>query len=256
MLPLNHQEQYRQRYAAANPGWRWSGALYETMIRRYLQPDDDGSDVADKALLDLGCGAGGVIELFSEQLRLPVGIDRDEASLQRHRAPAVRLVAGSLERLPFPVETFDLVISSWTLEHLHDPQAVFEEVARILRPRGHFVFLTPNARSGIARINRLAPHVAQARLVSMLYGRAETDTFPTAYRINTIAGIAALASSVGLQPVTLQTVSDPTYLAFNDLLFRLSALAARHIPARYAEHIVGDFIRDLTALQNPSALVH
>ncbi len=245
MLPLNRQELYRQKYQTLRPDWRWSGARYEAIIRRHLQVDNS-SRIVEKKMLDLGCGAGGVIELFSERVILPVGIDIDLPSLHRYRDEAVRLVAGSLEQLPFSAQSFDLVICSWALEHLLQPSLVFAEVARVLKPHGHFVFLTPNARSIITRMNRLVPQQAQGRLVRIVYGRAEADTFPTAYRVNTVEQIDSLARAAGLQPVQLETVSDPTYLAFNDLLFWLSVAVERYLPQESYVHIVGDYVKNET----------
>lgn len=242
MLSLDRQETYRERYRSRYPDWRWGGALYEATIRGYLH-SEDGDDTSKKRVLDLGCGAGGVIELFSRSIYLPVGIDIDHNSLQRHRATAVQRVQGRLERIPFTSGTFDLVISSWTLEHLAAPEPVFQELARVLTSNGHFIFIAPNARSLIVRLNRLMPKVAQTRLVRSLYGRTEQDTFPALYRANTPARVEQLAESAGLQRVMLQTVSDPSYLAFTELLFRLSILVERLTPPNAYVHIVGDYVK-------------
>lgn len=242
MLSLRRQEYYRSQYEALRPGWRWSGARYEALIRRYLQVDD-AKQVAAKQILDIGCGAGGVIELFSVAVRLPVGIDVDLSSLRRHRDPAVQCVAGTVDRLPFAAASFDLAMSSWTLEHLTRPDLAFREVARVLKPGGHFVFLAPNARSIVGRINRFLPHTTQAPLVGLLYGRGHDDTFPTVYRANTVDDIDGFARAAGLQQVRLETVSDPTYFAFSDLLFRLSVFVERFVPRAAYVHIVGDYVK-------------
>ncbi|MDQ4076778.1 MAG: class I SAM-dependent methyltransferase [Chloroflexota bacterium] len=241
-LSLARQEWYRQQYRARHPDWRSSGELYEGIVRRHLY-GEESSPRTDCTILDLGCGAGGVIELFSQDAKVAVGFDPDLSSLLRHRDPRVRLVAGSGEELPFPAEYFDLIISSWTLEHARAPSLLFSEVARVLKPQGHFVFLAPNASSPIAILNRLVPKLMQGTLVRWLYGRTEEDTFPTVYRANTVEIIDRLATAVGLQQVRLQTVSDPTYLAFSDTLFRLTVFLEQFLsPARYV-HIVGDYVK-------------
>ncbi len=242
MLSLDRQETYRERYRSRYPDWRWGGALYEATIRDYLQPLDK-PPLSKTSVLDLGCGAGGVVELFSRSVYLPVGIDIDLDSLQRHRATAVQRVQGRLERIPFPKGTFDLVISSWTLEHLAAPEPVFHELARVLKSNGHFVFIAPNARSLIVRLNRLMPKMAQTLLVRFLYGRAEQDTFPALYRANTPAEIERLAQSAGLQRVMLRAVSDPSYLAFTELFFWLSIIVGRLTPPNTYVHIVGDYVK-------------
>jgi len=84
----------------------------------------------------------------------------------------------------------------------------------------------------------------QARLVRRLYARAEADTFPVLYRANTRRRIAQLAREVGLTPVSFQFVGDPSYLAFNELLYRLAVLAERLTPRRMKVHLVGDFVKE------------
>lgn len=240
MLSLHRQNGYRERYRAMRPGWRTSGEVYEARVRQYVCPTS-----AETALsvLDLGCGAGGVMELFSREVALSVGIDPHLPSLLESRDAFIRRVNGSVERLPFQPESFDLIVSSWVLEHLDEPERAFAEISRVLKPRGHFVFLTPNARNLVTLLNRLVPYLAQARLVRALYGREERDTFRVAYRANTLEKLEALAVRAGLERVHLQMVHDPTYLAFNALLFRASALIERWTPASRAVHIVGDFVR-------------
>jgi ubiquinone/menaquinone biosynthesis C-methylase UbiE len=208
------------------------------MVRRCI-----GSDPSKVRALDLGCGAGGVMELLSEGVQLSVGVDPDLASLYGHRNQAICLTAGRAEQLPFGEGEFDLVTCSWVFEHLYEPARAFAEIARVLRRGGHLVFLTPNAQSLVVQLNRLAPRMVQHWLVGLLYGRGEQDTFPTTYAVNTAEQVDTLARAVGLQQVQVQLVSDPTYLAFSDLLFQLSLLYESLISEDRFVHIVGDYAK-------------
>lgn len=235
MLSLDKQNRYRERYRAANPGWRTSGEVYESLVRRHIHPAT--------RVLDLGCGAGGVMELFSAQVALPAGVDPHLPSLRAARDRAMRLAQAAADHLPFADAAFDLITCSWVLEHVRAPERIFAEVRRALRPGGRFVFLTPNAANFVARINRAAPRLAQTRLVRALYGRAEDDTFPVAYRANTLDALRGFAAGAGLDPIELITVHDPTYLAFNDLAFAISTALEPRIADARAVHIVGEFAR-------------
>lgn len=231
MLPLDRQNAYREKYRTQTPGWRTSGEVYEALVRRYVS--------RPASLLDLGCGRGGVIELVHADLGLPVGLDPDLHSLREHRQPRVRRVCGLADCLPFPAASFDLVTAAWLFEHLPSPEAAFAEVARVLRPGRQCVFLTPNALNPIVAANRRLAPALQRRLVPRLYGRAEADTFRVRYAANTAARIERLARRAGLRLSELHLVGDPTYLAFNDILYTLSAFAERLLPRGWKVHLVG-----------------
>jgi SAM-dependent methyltransferase len=48
-------------------------------------------------------------------------------------------VRGLGEYLPFAAQSFDHVLALWSLNHAREPEKVFQEVYRILRPGGHFL---------------------------------------------------------------------------------------------------------------------
>jgi ubiquinone/menaquinone biosynthesis C-methylase UbiE len=60
----------------------------------------------------------------------------------------VRTVRTEAERLPFPDESFDLVLGHAVLHHLPDLDASFAEFARVLRPGGTVVFCGEPSRYG------------------------------------------------------------------------------------------------------------
>jgi len=219
------------------PGWRTSNEQLEAMVRSHLTPES--------RVLDLGCGRGGVVELFWRDVKLAAGIDPDEPSLAERRTRGMPVVTGRGEDLPFAAESFDLIVSLWVLEHLRTPEIVFSEVQRVLRPGGHFVFLTPNLRNPLLAFNRLGRALPQLqrRLVPRLYGRVEADTFPVQYRANTERVIRSLAIGAGLEVAELRVVPDPTYLAFNGLMFRASVISDGLLPARWGIHLLGDLTR-------------
>ena len=57
----------------------------------------------------------------------------------------------SAETLPFDDQTFDCVVSTWTLCTIPDPMQALREVRRVLKPDGTFLFLE-HGRSEEARI--------------------------------------------------------------------------------------------------------
>jgi SAM-dependent methyltransferase len=236
MLPLDRQNAYRTRYQRRHPGWRPSGQAFEALVRQHLGPD--------RRVLDLGCGRGGVMELFWREVQRAVGVDPDLASLREHRAGFAR-VCSLGGALPFAAGSFDLLIALWVFEHLADPEAVLREARRVLAPSGRLLFLTPNAHHPLILGNRFswAFPAVQRLLVPRLYGRSEADTFRVRYRANTLGQLRRLAQATGFRVARLEAISDPTYLAFNPLLFELSVWFERLLPAGLGVHLLGDFER-------------
>jgi SAM-dependent methyltransferase len=230
MLSLDKQEAYRRRYASDHPGWKPATHRYLDMVTRYLP--------TATRILDVGCGRGGVVEQLRPHVGQFVAIDLDFVSLREHRLPALRRACSPSERLPFPDGIFDIVCSSWVLEHLEHPDIAFAEVARVLAPGGVFIFVTPNRLHPLLTLNRFVGWT-QGRLVDRLYGRDQADTFPAFYRANAARTIETLLREAGLEHTAVQMVSDPTYLAFNNALYRLAMLLEYLTPARYRVHIVG-----------------
>ncbi len=98
-------------------------------------------------LLDIGCGAGFVIDLLRDTFDEIHGIDATRAMLDRVDTSSgnVTLHEGVAEELPFEDGTFDLVTAYSVLHHLADHRPVLAEARRVLRPGGVlYVDLEPN----------------------------------------------------------------------------------------------------------------
>jgi SAM-dependent methyltransferase len=237
VLSLERQNWLRERYREMNPGWRPATEVYAALVRSSMRPTD--------RLLDLGCGRGGLVEQLGHPLAQIVGVDPDWQSLAEHRLPLPRVVAFS-DWLPLANGRFDLIFSSWLLEHLERPSLTFAQIARVLRPGGRFIFITPNAAHPLAALNRAMGRFARVQgvLVSRFYGRAEADTFPTFYRANTAAALRQSGAESGLRLASLEAIADPTYLALNEPLFRLMVGFEARLAAARRIHLVGCLQRE------------
>ncbi|MCI2421817.1 methyltransferase domain-containing protein [Saccharopolyspora sp. K220] len=104
-------------------------------------------DVRGKRVLEVGCGAASCSRWLADQGAHPVGLDIS-AGMLRHAVEcgersgtAVPLVQASADSLPFADESFDLACSAFGgVPFVADSEAVFREVARVLRSGGRWVF--------------------------------------------------------------------------------------------------------------------
>jgi len=233
LLPYSTQTAYRERYRASRPGWMSSGDQFDVLVQKRLTPES--------VVLDLGCGRTGGIERFWREAKLAVGVDPDLTSLAARQGGMSVMQAGG-EKLPFANESFDMVVSVWVIEHIAQPHKVFAEVARVLKPLGHFIFLTPNALNPLVignRVGQLVPRL-QKRLVAGVYGRDGSDTFAVRYRANTNWRIKRIAAATSFAIGELKVIADPTYIAFNPFLFQAAVLSERVLPAGLGVHLLAD----------------
>lgn len=108
-------------------------------------------------VLEVGCGRGIALPVLSRLLRPSklVGLDNDDTLLGEARRRVdgggleVTLIYGDVRQMPFPDDSFDLVIDFGTCYHIARPAVALQEVERVLAPGGLFVHET-----------RIAQHLA------------------------------------------------------------------------------------------------
>ncbi len=117
--------------------WRFGQDRRLNLIRRFAPID--GCRV-----LDVGCGLGAYIRAlrsFTDQA-YGVDIDVDRAVEAGTRLPNIAVAPG--ERLPFPDNSFDMVLLHEVIEHVVDDRLTVSEAIRTLGPGGRVVIFAPN----------------------------------------------------------------------------------------------------------------
>jgi len=99
-------------------------------------------------VLDLGTGTGPLLPLLGRHLDRVIAVDGSRGMLARARdriraegVDAIRLVRADVEALPVPPGSAHGVIANMILHHLAEPEALFLEIARVLRPEGRGVIV-------------------------------------------------------------------------------------------------------------------
>jgi SAM-dependent methyltransferase len=87
--------------------------------------------VGARSILDAGCGEGEILGRLQVTQAFGVDIDIERVSVAQGRISGGGLGVSDVHRLPFPSESFDLVLMLEVFEHVGDPQEALAEVARV-----------------------------------------------------------------------------------------------------------------------------
>lgn len=106
------------------------------LLDRHLGP------VRDLDILDAGCGGGATLETLRKYGR-PRGMELSEEAVLYNRERGREVVQGSIERMPFADNSFDLTLALDVIEHVPDDLLALEELSRVLRPGGSLLVTVP-----------------------------------------------------------------------------------------------------------------
>jgi ubiquinone/menaquinone biosynthesis C-methylase UbiE len=115
-------------------------------------------------VLEVGAGTGLNLEHFPDRIEELVLVEPERAMVRKleQRLARIgrqaRLVEAEAHALPFPDGHFDTVVCTLVLCSVDDPRRSLEELRRVLRPGGSFIFLE-HVRSGEPRTSRLQDRI-------------------------------------------------------------------------------------------------
>ena len=199
-------QRFKDRYFPQDHPYR----TFEREVERHLLPEH--------TLLDAGCGrTAPVLEKYRGRAKRLIGVDLVEFDA---RVQGIELLHGDLGALPLDDKCVDLIMARSVMEHVTDPAAAYREIYRVLKPGGHFIFLTANLWDYASLIAKLVPNRLHPWIVSRTEGRDEQDVFPIAYRTNTRRAVARWANEAGFEFRSFGYLGQyPSYFMFNGLLF-------------------------------------
>lgn len=190
-------------------------------------------------VLDVGCGRGEYQEdsvVFRKNLRIlrgkvakVIGIDVDQNAQDNPFLDEFYLIKGN----SWPVESnsIDLIVCDYVLEHISNPDKLFDEICRVLKNGGYLCIRTTNQWSYVAIAATLIPNKYHSKVTSAVQdSRKEEDVFPTVYKCNSIQKIKNIMKKNDIEGVVYGYEPEPSYLSFSRIAYFLGVLHQKFAP--------------------------
>ena len=112
------------------------------------------------SILEAGCGQRWTIDLSGTEYTL-TGIDLDPAALELRKTKSRDLdvaIVGDISSIELPMESFDVVYSSFVLEHVQRADVALKNFVRWLKPGGLMILRLPERSTVRGFLARKLPH--------------------------------------------------------------------------------------------------
>jgi SAM-dependent methyltransferase len=203
------------------------GSLVHEALDRAIAAAETRSPGA-VTVLDAGCGRVSALRAFRPRIAHLVGADIHEPSVPLPHLDEFAIVDLCGPGADFSDGTFDLVLSSFTLEHFADPPAALANLRRWLRPGGMLVATTVNRRHPFVAAYLGLPD-GPRRSIQPLVKSTAADAHPLVGACNDPTSIRSALTAAGFVDIRLTTVGH------------LARAWGRHWPT-FAVGLLGDLL--------------
>lgn len=166
----------------------------------------EGHSPGAVSVLDAGCGRVSALRPFKPRIARFVGADihSPEPGALPHLD---EFVAADLCAEPdaFPPASFDVILSSFTVEHFAEPEAAFRNLRGWLRPGGRLVITTVNRRHPFVWAYLAVPRAIRDRLQRLVKASA-ADAHPLVGACNDPAALERALIGAGYDGIRTTTV--------------------------------------------------
>jgi 2-polyprenyl-3-methyl-5-hydroxy-6-metoxy-1,4-benzoquinol methylase len=179
---------------------------------------------AQGRLLEIGCGAGAMLETMASRGWEAVGVDFDENAVAIARSRGRSVYPGGVFEQNFPDESFDAIVMNHVIEHVSAPRELLAECRRVLRKGGALVIITPNPGGFLHRF----------------FGKDWRGLEPPRHlHLFSLAALSQLASAAGFSGVqTRTTVHGTPHFWFASSQLRRHGASAMHMRPTMAHRIL------------------
>jgi SAM-dependent methyltransferase len=212
-------------------------ALFERRIRDYAR-----SSPGPLRILEAGCGRRWTLDLAGVSFQLS-GVDLNTDAIYS-RTDLAEAIVGDLRTVPLPAENYDIVYSSFVLEHVAGAEEVLDAMVTALRPGGLLLLRIPDRDSVYGFAARHSPHWLHVQYMRRIRGAKLAGTpgrgpFRCVYdQVVSWRGINAYCAAHGLQ--ITDACSSNFYLGAFGRLLKPVDRALRLIAALSAGRLTAD----------------
>jgi len=103
--------------------------------------------ITEEAILEIGFGTGINLKFYPQNVKKIIGIDANNVMLEQAKKKItngrfeIDLIGQSSESLPFPDNSINAVLSTYTLCSIKEINVALKEIYRVLKPSGKYYFL-------------------------------------------------------------------------------------------------------------------
>lgn len=209
---MSWQQNYLDRYYSRSSGWIDGTTQFHKICSSVIPSGGE--------ILEIGAGPSNFTSTFLSGLGNLQGVDIDPDISTNDALSAAHVLTG--DAYPFPDNTFDACVSNYVNEHISDPRRHLQEVRRVLKPNGVYIFRTPNSFHYTAIVSRLTPHWFHKRVANRLRNLPPEshDPYPTCYKLNSRARVEQYASELGFAVDQFRIIEpNPSYGMSSRVLF-------------------------------------
>jgi ubiquinone/menaquinone biosynthesis C-methylase UbiE len=153
-------------------------------INVYFDYFDDS--LKGKKVLDLGCGTGSDLAEMQSRGASIFGIDasKEMVRIARETLPDADIKVGVFENIPFPDQSFDIVISKWAFQTSPDIDPIYSEIARVLKPNGQLIYLSSHPVRQFIEKKRKAKNYFHKEIVESVFFDGQVTAREPSHTLN------------------------------------------------------------------------
>lgn len=173
---------------------------------RWIIFDELVTNSINKDIVWLDCGAGNneSIHKFHHLSKFAIGLDIVKPLYSDN------FIISKIERLPFKLNSTNLITLRFVVEHFDDPDTYLTELCRVIRSGGKIIILTTNILSPFIFLPKLfLPQSLKTKLLTKIFRVDDKDIFPTFHKLNSQGAIKKYSKEFIVEKI--QFISDLNY---------------------------------------------